>query len=805
MAAIAFSNKHLELALHPERGAWSVHSRQFPDAALLNVRMGLAYRQGLRRRQDLLTFPRLIPGKPEDVETAQGPARQVQIEIESRIKTLCLRLLLRLPQDSPLLHWQVELHNRGPEPLQIDKIEMLRAGFVTVSSSRLGFQRSATGQLQLHNPHGDLAFFANGWQSWNYSGVYGYHEHFKRTRLGPFTAPMRVNAGTSQPRQRGHFASDFYGVLGDRTHRIALLAGFLSQQQHFGSLEAYLDPHQPAVSLWANGDRAVLPPGAQVATDWACVGFLHLDTPDPLAPYLEAVARQHGLLPELSPFPVSQVPAGWCSWYHYFQEISEGIIQANLHTAENLQHKLPLDLIQIDDGYQSEVGDWLTFKESFPQGPAPLAREIRAAGYTPGIWLAPFILHPRARLAAEHPQWLLRNRRGQPVNAGFVWNTFTRALDLTNPEALEYACQVIDTAAHAWGFSYLKLDFLYAAALPGRYQDQTRTRAQALRQALEALRASAGPEVTLLGCGCPLGPGLGLFDAMRIGADVAPHWHPRYFNTELYFKPEPDFPSARNAIHNTLVRAPLHRRWWINDPDCLLVRPDSRLTLAEVQTLATSISLTGGSLLLSDDLAALPEERLRLARSLLPLIGQRPHILDWFDHSTPTRLQLNLEGPEGEWHLLALFNWQDRPADLILQIDDFYLDRRQAYLGREFWSGRVLQLGADPFRWESVPAHGCLLLALRPRRSRPRYIGSDLHISQGQEITAWQWEEHRGSLQLQRPGPAEGVVDLFLPGEPQQATLNGVPLDWQPTRLERVYRFPLAFHTSASVEIQIAG
>lgn len=804
MSAIALSNKYLELALHPERGAWSLHSRSFPQAALLNVRMGLAYQVNQQQRQDLLTFPSFTAENAQIVASLHGSTRQIALEIETHSDMLSVQLLLRLPDDSPLLHWQLRLHNRSREPLAVGEIEMLRAGFVTVSSSRLGVQRSATGQVQLHNQHGDLAFFANGWQSWNYSGVYAYHEHFRRTRLGPITRPMRVNAGTPHPRQRGHFSSDFFGVLGDRRHRIGLLAGFLSQLQHFGSLESYPDPLEPALRMWANGDQAILPPDAWLETDWACAGFLHLDAPDPLGPYLEAVARQHDLLAEPSPFPTSQVPAGWCSWYHYFQDISQEIIQTNLQAAQDQQDKLPLDLIQIDDGYQAAVGDWLEFADGFPSGPAPLAHQIRASGYAPGIWLAPFIVHPRARLAEQHPDWLLRKRNGRPVNAGYVWNTFTRALDLTQPAAMEYACQVVDTAVHKWGFNYLKLDFLYAAALPGRYQDQTLTRAQVLRRGLQALREAAGPQATLLGCGCPLGSALGLFEAMRIGADVAPNWHPRYFNTELFFKSEPDFPSARNAVHNALTRAPLHRRWWINDPDCLLVRPDSLLTEAEVQNLATTIAMTGGSLLLSDDLSNLPSERLHIAQALLPIIGQRPHVLDWFDNPTPTRLQLDLKGPEGAWHLIALFNWRDQPADLTLNTNDFYLDRRQTYLARDFWSGRSIEIGSKPVRWPAVAAHGCVLLALRPARTRPRYAGSNLHISQGLEVQSWEWQDNLGRLQIERPGPIQGVVELYLPQPPHKARLDDQPLKWQPTDQEHIYRFTLEAGTSLWLEIETA-
>jgi alpha-galactosidase len=611
---------------------------------------------------------------------------------------------------------------------------------------------------------------------------------------------MRQNAGTPQPRGRGRFASDFFGVLGDVTHRVGLLAGFLSQQQHFGSLEAFTDPFEPALRMWANGDWARLDPGETMLTDWACLGFLHLDAPDPLAPFLQAVAQEHGLPAEELAKEV--IPTGWCSWYYYFQNISADIIQANIESAAKLQPQLPIKLIQIDDGFEAQVGDWLAFNERFPDGPAPLAGAIRQHGFTPGIWLAPYILHPKAELIEKHPDWLLRNSARRPVNAGFVWNTFTRALDLTNAHAMEYTREVIAEAVNTWGFEYLKLDFLYAAALPGVYQDPTQTRAQVLRRGLEALRAAAGEKAYLLGCGCPLGPALGLFDAMRIGADVAPNWHPRYLNTHFIFKAEPDFPSARNAIHNTITRSALHRRWWINDPDCLLVRPDSLLTVEEVRTLATAIAMSGGSLLLSEDLPGLPEERLKIVKSLLPVIGIRPYVLDWFDRPTPARLQIDLNGPAGGWHLLALFNWQDKPADLTLDPGDFYLDTRQAYLAREFWRGEVSMIDGTGHTWQAVPPHSCLMLAVRPQLNLPQYVGSDLHISQGLEVAGWSWEGSSVRLELVRPGHSTGAIDLFLPRPPRTARLAGQPNSWQ-ARESQIYRFPVDFKETVILEINI--
>jgi len=354
----------------------------------------------------------------------------------------------------------------------------------------------------------------------------------------------------------------------------------------------------------------------------------------------------------------------------YQGAVTEQDIRDNLGALARLKDDLPpIDL--ADRRRLRGAGRRLAgLQPRVSRGVAPLADEIRQAGLTPGLWLAPFIVHPRSRLAAEHPNWLLRGRFNHPVNAGLLWDTFATALDLTHPEALDYTRQVIQAAVNDWGFSYLKLDFLYAAALPGKYSDPTRTRAQVLR--LGWLPCARPPVRGIFtGLRLPLGSAIGLVDAMRISADTARRWRPSFLGVEAFIAAEPNLPSARNACHNSLTRSPLHRRWWLNDPDCLLVRPDTHLTLAEVQTAATVIALTGGSVFASDHLPDLPDERLRILRALLPPIGGRPRQLDWLDSPTPRRMRLDLDGAAGPWHLLALFNWEDHSQDLTFLPGDF--------------------------------------------------------------------------------------------------------------------------------------
>ena len=695
------------------------------------------------------------------------------------------QLAFRVSDDQHMLLWRCEITNRSDRPITIDKIILLEP-------SRAGYDNVELG-AGLQN---DLAFYTNGWQSWSSSGAYAAGSRMRQSRLGILQEPMVLNPGTPRFYSKGLFASDFFGVLGSRKTRGGMLLGFLSQREQFGTLTADLRGGAK-LRLWANGDDVYLEAGAHLTTDWAVFTSIDVDAEQPLDSYLEAVAKEHGL----GQFP--PVPAGWCSWYYYYEDISERTIQANLEQIRDKKDILPLNLVQIDDGFEAQVGDWLEFNNRFPNGVAGLAAEINAAGFTPGLWLAPFIVHPDSWLANEHPDWLLRKSNGKLARPGFVWNSLGAALDLTVPAALEYACKVLDVAVHDWGFPYLKLDFLYAAALRGIYHDRTRTRAQVLRGGMEALRRTVGEETVLLGCGAPLGSMLGLVQAMRIGADVSGYWKPTYFGISLPIRNEPHMPSARNSIQNILTRAALNRRWWVNDPDCLLVRPDSHLNLEEVRSLATAIGMTGGSVLLSDDMTKLPLERMELAAALLPPIRESVHVLDWMDAETPRKLRLDLQGAAGAWYVLATFNWDDTAGHVTLAASDFRLPD-QAYWVRSFWDNKVWRVNAgSPLFSGTIPAHAPLLLALRPCQSgQAQYLGSSLHISQGLEVEQWTAKSGKLVCNLAPNRDVTGaLLDLTIPNPPKKAELNGKALDWE-SLPDAVYRFRVSIDRTAKITIQ---
>lgn len=771
---LKLENHWLLLSLDPESCRFSLSQNTSASDTQLRANFGLILDSDPRH---YLTLRFVSASEIQTTETHQGLCELIELIYQSIQNELQIKLRFALPREYPLLLQQMELVNQSDKSVFPEKFIFSHAG-----------RRDLI--LTSHKTHTPV-FLNNGWQSWSPSGVCQRFDRQQRTRLGRLASPMVDNPGTPITRRPAHFSSDMFALIGDRISRNALVAGFLSQKQHFGSLECRTDG-PPEFTFWANGDTAELLPGYSITTDWAAYAFANLSDASPLKSYLEAVNRENEIRLPVKP------PVGWCSWYYYFTKVDARDIRQNLNEILSMRDSLPLNLLQIDDGYQKDVGSWLEFNKKFPQGVKPLADEIRSGGLTPGIWLAPYIVEKKSALRKKHPEWLLKDAKGKPANAGFGWGRLTTALDLTIPEALDYTTRVIRTAVQEWGFPYLKLDFLYAAAVKGIYQDPTKTRAQVLRMGLESIRQAAGEETMLLACGCPVGSALGLFDLMRISADVGPTWEPEFKGIQAFIRNEPNMPSARNAIHNILSRADQDSHWWGNDPDCLLVRPDSKLTLAEVQSLATAIGITGGAMLISDDLTQLPEERLRIAQSLIPVLPGNPVMLDRFESAMPSKIRHTAKDALGDYQLAAMFNWSDQPADLTFRLSDWQLSHRWTWMLREFWTGEVGEC-REEYTFHNVPPHGARLLALRPQTGEPLYLGSDLHFSQGTELTRWELRPDGLGLTLSLGREAAGKIYLYLPESVQSVWADGEQISIIDGGEEKILSIPVSLTDKADI------
>ena len=301
---------------------------------------------------------------------------------------------------------------------------------------------------------------------------------------------------------------------------------------------------------------------------------------------------------------------GYTSWYNRYEDITEQSVAEDLAGFADAERRP--DVFQIDDGYERAVGDWLLVDEDkFPSGMAAAAEKIRAAGMKPGLWLAPFAAEKESLLVRDHPDWLLRDESGEPVVGGSNWSGFY-ALDVYNENVRAFLRRVFDTVIREWGFSFVKLDFLYAACLRPR---RDKTRAQVMYDAMRFLREICG-EAWILGCGVPLAPAFGLVDYCRIGCDVSLRW-----DDVLYMRPmHRERISTRNTVLNTIFRRQLNGRAFMNDPDVFLLREDNiRLTPRQKYILATVNALFGGVLFTSDNIARYTPRAREVCREILAL------------------------------------------------------------------------------------------------------------------------------------------------------------------------------------------
>jgi alpha-galactosidase len=438
-----------------------------------------------------------------------------------------------------------------------------------------------------------------------------------------------------------------------------LLLCFTSSRRFAGSCRFWPDRYEIVVDV----EGLTLAPGETwELEEFFCAGGP--DRADLLDQAAAAIEQNHPRRRWESP------PTGWCSWYFYGPRVSEQDILASLEAIK--RHGAVLPYVQIDDGYQSYIGDWLIPGRRFPSGMPALCRMIRDAGFEPAIWVAPFSAERGSRLVEEHPDWLIQDDSGAPLLSSEIsfggWrNGPWYMLDGTHPETQAYLEEVFRTMREEWGCHYFKLDALmWGAMRGGRRHDPAASRIDAYRQGMAALRRGAGEDSFILGCNAPMWASLGEVHGMRVSNDVSRSWR-----------------QLSLVARETFWRNWQHHRLWINDPDCILLanadggRGPSTVTPDEFGFHAAVILASGGMVLSGDDLTSLRPEKWAILEKLLPPAGVAARFED-------TSWQTGwIDLPDSR--LLCLFNWDDAPVE------------RQVELGQvagvqNFWTGEAVEI-----------------------------------------------------------------------------------------------------------------
>ena len=317
---------------------------------------------------------------------------------------------------------------------------------------------------------------------------------------------------------------------------------------------------------------------------------------------------EKGLYSFWDAFPIRNVKKilGYTSWYNYYQNINEEIILRDLSALDNR-----FDIFQIDDGYETYVGDWMDVDpKKFPNGLKPIVDRIHSKGLKAGLWLAPFAAETKSKVFKEHPDWIRKDKKGKPIKAGCNWSGFY-TLDLENPEVIDYIKKFL-THYMEMGFDFFKLDFLYSAALPD-YDGKTRCMAQ--EESYKLLRDILKNKI-ILGCGANIINSYQNFDYLRIGPDVSLSYDDAFYMRLLHRERV----STKITLQNTIYRSFMNNHLFGNDPDVFLLRDDNiKLSRAQKISLSKLNALFGSVLFTSDNIATYDEDKKQIFDEVLKI------------------------------------------------------------------------------------------------------------------------------------------------------------------------------------------
>ena len=410
--------------------------------------------------------------------------------------------------------------------------------------------------------------------------------------------------------------NNIYGVLGFVTFNNFFSEIALNQN---GEFEAY-----------ANLEERPLRPLETIKTD-ECWINIKRNQVDILSSYGKRIAKANGVTSKC------ELPTGWCSWYYYGRNISHDTIMENVRVLK--RENIPVKYIQIDSGWQQCFGDW-TENENFPYGMKTLADQIKEQGFVPGIWVAPFNFEPQSKTFHEHPEFFVRDEKGEILP--------NRLIDYSKKEAREWLYNLARKLSVEWGYRYIKIDLItYRLAKKG-YSKHGFSPIKNFREAIKIIRSAVTPDTVLLTCTSPIGASAGIAESVRTSDDIFERWS-----------------SLRFIAKQNLSRYFVSQ--YINpDPDCLMVRTidkhqddafrycirDER----EIQTFINFMSACGGALMLSDKLTLLDDGDFNKIRTLFP-INTTPAIpIDLFEREVPSILYY---GKRNGLEIYALFNWSN--------------------------------------------------------------------------------------------------------------------------------------------------
>ena len=452
---------------------------------------------------------------------------------------------------------------------------------------------------------------------------------------------------------------------------------------HFGLKEIDLDP----VTLFAAED------GFQLMHDWADANIeVKKDFTDMAAP-------------------------GWNSWDYYRWTITEEEVLKNAEfIARDPVLSKHVKRIIVDDGWAYCFGEWEA-NPLFPNGMEYLAKEIKKMGFVPGLWFAPTIIEPHARIAQMDYDMLATGESGKPCLAYECMKRYGFVLDPTVPKSRKYLFDLFRRYADM-GYGYFKLDFLGSTLKARKFADASVPRSQIIRKIVEPIYEAVNGKARILGCNYNFEAGNKVLDAVRVGGDIHATWK-----------------GICQNVTSVAARFWSNKRLWLNDPDFALCRsPDTandpdltrllpslvyitpemtdcgyrasplvnEVSRPQVEILLSIVLAAGGAVNLSDNMLRLNDSGLDLARRAVSAdSGDAAIPVDLFRSDKPSYWFQKVK----DYHRALLINWNDVPGTYSFDLKSCGVKADSAV---NFWNDQIVPVNDGVISIELQP-RSCLL------------------------------------------------------------------------------------------------
>jgi len=358
-------------------------------------------------------------------------------------------------------------------------------------------------------------------------------------------------------------------------------------------------------------------------------------------------------------------PWGWWSWTAYYYGLTGGAALTNAEwLAQNLK-SYGYDLFHIDEGYEYANGEFTTPNAAlYPSGVRSLGYQATSMGLRFGMWIAPFRVSERSSVFKNHPDWLVHDANGKPIQMGFVQDSRDPlyVLDTTHPGAQDYLRQTYRILSREWNVRYLKMDFMDDTAIEGYHYQPNTSAIEALQTGLKIIRDSVGPDVLLDKDGCPMLAAVGYTDLGRTSTDTGHSYKgtkedavgiaARYYMDGNFYRADPD---AFTVSEQLITDQSWHTQ-------------KSPLSLNEAEVSIALAAIAGGMFEIGDDLPTLgaQPERLKLVnnKDLLDMVrlGRAAKPIDLMTYrdedEQPSIFFLREDDRQS---MLVVFNWTASP------------------------------------------------------------------------------------------------------------------------------------------------